>query len=237
MGTNTDITIKPNESDKEFNLVAMANVAQNDQINLLTDTMKKVQSNTAISSNSLISSIQQVVIKNATTSANGENDNQLHPTNQQINYKSPNIGVSPPDSFSPGKPEKAREYETVASKIIKKACEELKRENEGQEIEHGEDKTILHLEINRKLPPTSSCAIQTDVTNRFPSLLEIREREKQNREQSRERKNRPEKHEKRSVSKSSHRSRSPLNRRSRTVSKSSSKSSRSSTTPEVERYK
>ncbi|XP_063705155.1 uncharacterized protein LOC134834435 [Culicoides brevitarsis] len=121
MGVNTEISIPP-AADDEKSLLAYVN-----------DTIKKVKgSNVVEFSNSLISSIQDVVLKkgNASLPADIGSDSVQTP------------------GMSPGKPEMAN----VPS------CDD---DENTKESEHGEDKVIMHLRKNRPRPETRSTSMQT----------------------------------------------------------------------------
>lgn len=149
MGVNTEISIPP-AADDEKSLLAYVN-----------DTIKKVKDRNDRGvvqfSNSLISSIQDVVLKKGNASL---------PT---TDLGSPDCGQTPTHGMSPGKPEMAKSKNTSPTH----QNEETKASNDDacKESEHGEDKTIMHLRKNRSRPETRSTSMQTlDV----PSFVPLR---------------------------------------------------------------
>lgn len=117
IGSNTDVTIPINEG-------LSADVQSIKLISKITDTIAKVTNDGGehISSNSLIASIRDVIIKKS-SSLNSSN----------------NV----PDS--------------TKNEIVK-------------ELEHGEDKTIMHLKKDRIRNTYTSVGVQTDCDIRFPVL-------------------------------------------------------------------
>lgn len=119
MGSNTDVTIPFNEG-------LSGDVQSIKLISKITDTIAKVTNDGGdhISSNSLIASIRDVIIKKSS---------------------SLNCSNNVPDSST-------------------KNCETVK------ELEHGEDKTIMHLKKDRIRYTCTSVGVQTDCDIRFPVL-------------------------------------------------------------------
>lgn len=125
MGTNTDVTIPSNDDTMPGDLRSIKLISN------ITDTIAKVSNvGEHISSNSLIASIRDVIIKKS---------NSLNCSN--------NV------------PENSSEIE--------------------KELEHGEDKTIMHLKKDRIRVKRTSIAVQTDCNIRFPTL-ELLEKSKIN---------------------------------------------------------
>lgn len=147
IGCNTNLTIPAQNSnaactETEQSMMLLYNIS---------DTIKKAKScgeNIIISSNSLISSIKDVVLKinNA-------------PTGIPETHTSPNIGVSPPKNVSPGKPE--------ASNLGYKST------TLQSDIDHGEDRTIMHLRKDRLRPKLHTISIQTEYSSIFPVLKRL----------------------------------------------------------------
>jgi hypothetical protein len=158
-------------AQKEYEEIIIVSIACNTEvtipINPATETLAELYScnnGENISANSLLSSIQDVVIKKSTMDqvpvalvvATGSG---------QI---SPNIGVSPSNQFSPGKPETSKSDN--ASKVtVKPPVEEPTVENG-----HGEDKVIMHLKKGRVLPKTFNAACQTINLPQFPLLKRLK---------------------------------------------------------------
>lgn len=149
IGCNTNLTIPAQNlnttcTGTEQNMMLLYNIS---------DTIKKAKSfgeNIVISSNSLISSIKDVVLK-INNPLSGIPDT----------HTSPNIGVSPPKNVSPGKPE--------ASNLGFKNKNTISNDD----IDHGEDRTIMHLRKDRVRPKSHSISIQTDYSSVFPVLKRL----------------------------------------------------------------
>uniref|UniRef100_A0A182JGK5 Uncharacterized protein n=1 Tax=Anopheles atroparvus TaxID=41427 RepID=A0A182JGK5_ANOAO len=113
-----------------------------------------------------------------------------------MQQSSPYVGVSPPSSFSPGKPERAHTPSLSACQAIhKKQGHTIKSEDvdgttlksvaasqttTNSEIsepstapEHGEDKIIMHLRKDRPRPPSADAATQTEPSGRFTPLRKL----------------------------------------------------------------
>lgn len=134
MGCNTDISIPATpfiqaENSKLAKSTALLCNIQSavEKLNSTTDTSK-------LSSSSLISSIQDVILKKSTDSAVGGSSN------------------------------------TKAHKPIKTENHDTNNENNDDELEHGENKVIMHLPRDRIRPITWSVSIQTDPYFQFPPL-------------------------------------------------------------------
>lgn len=144
IGCNTNLTIPAQNShltcnETEQNMMLLYNIS---------DTIKKANScgeHIVISSNSLISSIKDVVLK-----INNP------PTGIPETQTSPNIGVSPPKNVSPGKPEASNLGESVST-----------------DVDHGEDRTIMHLRKDRVRPKSHSVSMQTEYSSIFPVLKRL----------------------------------------------------------------
>lgn len=145
MGVNTDISIPPAAED-EKSLLAYVN-----------DTIKKVKNSkdrgVVQFSNSLLSSIQDVVLKKGNACLTS------------TDLSSPDCGQTP--SASPGKTETAKSKSSSPSHLT----EEGKESEECKESDHGEDKTIMHLRKNRPRPETRSTSMQT---LEVPSFVPLR---------------------------------------------------------------
>lgn len=149
IGCNTNLTIPALNlnttcAETEQNMMLLYNIS---------DTIKKAKSfgeNIVISSNSLISSIKDVVLK-INNPLSGIPDT----------HTSPNIGVSPPKNVSPGKPE--------ASNLGFNSNNTISNDD----IDHGEDRTIMHLRKDRIRPKTHSISIQTEYSSVFPILKRL----------------------------------------------------------------
>ncbi|XP_059610332.1 general transcriptional corepressor trfA isoform X2 [Phlebotomus argentipes] len=124
MGCNTEISIPP-ETESASGLLQQSSLFSN-----ITETIIK---STPISSNSLLFSIQDMMMKkNNPGNASG--------------ITSPRCAVSPPDGASPDKPEGANDAARSAGVPVK---------------EHGEDKVIMHLRKDRIRPTTATISVQT----------------------------------------------------------------------------
>ncbi|CAD7083730.1 unnamed protein product [Hermetia illucens] len=160
--SNTEITLPPvfekldtNSIPDRKNNPLTAVIKSSSLLSNISDTMKKTNA-VKISSSSLLSSIQDVVLKQSTTTLlNGG----------QLSQKSPNIGVSPPSHFSPQKPEMSHTDQTDTVSAEKPTVKET-----GRDIEHGEDKIIMHLRKDRIRKKTFSVSIQTEELPQFPPL-------------------------------------------------------------------
>uniref|UniRef100_A0A8W7Q029 Uncharacterized protein n=1 Tax=Anopheles coluzzii TaxID=1518534 RepID=A0A8W7Q029_ANOCL len=216
----------------------------------ISDTIKRCcPSVDTMPGNSLIASIQEVVIKksnicssnhangagggvNATTSSqtvlvgdeasvaeravtlkadamsvgaacNGPDGGRTHEQQQQqylLHQSSPYVGVSPPSSFSPGKPERAHisntrngeylvyspskqsrssktnvdETKTMRSSPVTMAAQATATDNAAAVVvEHGEDKVIMHLRKDRVRTQRVDAATQTEPSGRFPPLCKL----------------------------------------------------------------
>uniref|UniRef100_A0AAG5CTA9 RRM domain-containing protein n=1 Tax=Anopheles atroparvus TaxID=41427 RepID=A0AAG5CTA9_ANOAO len=110
-----------------------------------------------------------------------------------MQQSSPYVGVSPPSSFSPGKPERAhtpslsacqanhhKQGHTIKSEDIEGtalksvAASQTTTNGEMSEPstapEHGEDKIIMHLRKDRPRPPSADASTQTEPSGRFAPL-------------------------------------------------------------------
>lgn len=147
IGCNTNLTIPAqnahsNCNETEQNMLLLYNIS---------DTIKKANSfgeNIVISSNSLISSIKDVVLK-----INNP------PTGIPETHTSPNIGVSPPKNVSPGKPE-ASNFGILGETV-------------STDVDHGEDRTIMHLRKDTQRPKSHSVSVQTEYSSIFPVLKRL----------------------------------------------------------------
>ncbi|XP_049532013.1 serine-rich adhesin for platelets isoform X1 [Anopheles darlingi] len=112
-----------------------------------------------------------------------------------VNQYSPYVGVSPPSSFSPGKPERAhistsqasamdttqqQQHHKVKSTTIKTEEPAISIDRTTGEssasvetIEHGEDKVIMHLRKDRQRSQRSDVGVQTEPSSRFPPLQKL----------------------------------------------------------------
>ncbi|XP_039451522.1 NK-tumor recognition protein isoform X2 [Culex pipiens pallens] len=180
MGCNTEVTIHPREVVEEVAKVSRAVSQEQDSpknglLSDITATIKRCQSTvpTIISSSSLISSIKEVVIKKETTSKTeaAPTEKRAFGGGQANQQSSPNIGVSPNNAFSPGKPERAGgaydEYEE--GQLLQSSPEE----KPSKPTEHGEDKIIMHLRKDRQRSKGVSIAIQTTPLSQFPDLKRL----------------------------------------------------------------
>ncbi|XP_058467402.1 serine-rich adhesin for platelets isoform X2 [Malaya genurostris] len=181
MGCNTEISINPKESKREIVKISSSDLpkkkmAKNELLSNITDTIKRCQSSASaiISSNSLISSIHETVIKKKSCETNDlsfvDADKQLVAGGEACQQILPNIGVSPPTAYSPGKPEKAggsyeqTDYDEIQIKQSRKT---------NRTIEHGEDKIIMHLRKDRQRAEVNAIAVQTLPLDRFPELKRL----------------------------------------------------------------
>lgn len=183
MGSNTEVTIHPREIIEEAGKVKRPasreqDTPKNGLLSDITATIKRCQSTvpTIISSSSLISSIKEVVIKKETTiktdaGSNGASAEKRAIGGGQANQQcSPNIGVSPNNAFSPGKPERAGgAYDDYEEGQVQSPPEE----KPNKPIEHGEDKIIMHLRKDRQRSKGVSIAIQTMPLGQFPELKRL----------------------------------------------------------------
>lgn len=167
VSANTDITIPP-----VFEKLVAANSDSKSSSSLLyniNDTIQKASmcgEAVKISSNSLISSIQDVVLKKS-------GPDMLLSSNSSPFHKSPNVGVSPPSQFSPEKPEMSKTAECINA--VRKAALSSDKpaadsEADAAKMEHGEDKIIMHLRKDRIRQKTISISTQTDFLTQFPAL-------------------------------------------------------------------
>lgn len=158
VGSNTEIRIPPLVRIEDFvknKSCTSVNLLQpNTLIYDISNTLHKVKASehVKISSNSLISSIQETVLKKATPTCLKSNVQTL-PT-------SPNIAGSPPGQCSPKKPEMSQTDVCNASKSTQQSAVP----------EHGEDKIIMHLRKDRLRPKTRTISVQTDILPQFPPL-------------------------------------------------------------------
>uniref|UniRef100_A0A182T809 Uncharacterized protein n=1 Tax=Anopheles maculatus TaxID=74869 RepID=A0A182T809_9DIPT len=147
-----------------------------------------------------------VTLKNAETmpaaaSANVVNNVGGPARDQQqlylLHQTSPDVGVSPPSSFSPGKPERAQttNARTIGDSPAKQSrtakthsCPSAAAgptnttttvvstqtdTNVATVAEHGEDKVIMHLRKDRVRAQRIDAATQTDPSGRFPPLCKL----------------------------------------------------------------
>ncbi|XP_055524105.1 serine-rich adhesin for platelets [Wyeomyia smithii] len=176
MGCNTDLTIDPRKTKQETVRIKNAStelpeksIAKSELLSNITDTIKRCQSSgpTIISSSSLISSIHEMVIKK-------KSSDKLTIGGGQANLQgSPNIGGSPTNSFSPGKPEKAGGSYDQKSPSFDYDETQLRQTvptAKQKPIEHGEDKIIMHLRKDRQRVQGVSVAIQTLPLEQFSEL-------------------------------------------------------------------
>lgn len=179
MGCNTEVTIHPREVVVEVAKVKRAvsqeqDIQKNGLLSDITATIKRCQSTvpTIISSSSLISSIKEVVIKKETTSKTeaAPTEKRAVGGGQANQQSSPNIGVSPNNAFSPGKPERAGgAYDEYEEGQLQSSPEE----KPSKPTEHGEDKIIMHLRKDRQRSKGVSIAIQTAPLSQFPELKRL----------------------------------------------------------------
>ncbi|XP_055593485.1 serine/arginine repetitive matrix protein 2-like [Uranotaenia lowii] len=191
MGCNTEVTINPKETNRDQMKDKKPPVSEDDKMNIpknellsdIKDTIKRCQSSAPaiISSSSLISSIQEVVIKKKSNINNNNKTDTLAEApsekrhisgGQACQQGSPSIGVSPPNAFSPGKPEKAggsyeHDYGDTPSSVSAAPAEQPKIE------QHGEDKIIMHLRKDRQRMKGVSIGVQTASSDRFPPLKKL----------------------------------------------------------------
>uniref|UniRef100_A0A1Q3EZU6 Putative peroxisome proliferator-activated receptor gamma coactivator-related protein 1 n=1 Tax=Culex tarsalis TaxID=7177 RepID=A0A1Q3EZU6_CULTA len=186
MGCNTEVTLHPREVVEEVSKDKHAvsqehEIQKNGLLSDITATIKRCQSTvpTIISSSSLISSIKEVVIKkenntNKTDAVGGNGapaEKRTVGGGQAYQQCSPNIGVSPNNAFSPGKPERAGGvYDEYEEGQLQSSTEE---KTANKPIEHGEDKIIMHLRKDRQRSKGVSIAIQTIPLNQFPELKRL----------------------------------------------------------------
>lgn len=180
MGCNTEVTIHPREVVEEVAKVSRAvsqeqDIPRNGLLSDITATIKRCQSTvpTIISSSSLISSIKEVVIKKETTSKTeaAPTEKRAVGGGQANQQSSPNIGVSPNNAFSPGKPERAGgAYDEYEEGQLQQLSPE---EKPSKPTEHGEDKIIMHLRKDRQRSKGVSIAIQTAPLSLFPDLKRL----------------------------------------------------------------
>lgn len=130
VGCNTKLTIRPDY----------------ESATLLSNLSSQIGNKNPLTSNSLLFSIQDVVIKKTT-------ETDFVELNEG---KSPD-SVSSAAQYSPGKPEGANEGTAVVN-------------NDHTGYHHGEDKVIMHLRKDRIRPRTVSIVCQTDSTPEFPEL-------------------------------------------------------------------
>lgn len=183
MGCNTEVTIHPGEIVEETAKIKRAvsqeqDTPKNGLLSDITATIKRCQSSdpTIISSSSLISSIKEVVIKKETTiktdvGSNGSSAEKRSAGGGQANQQcSPNIGVSPSNAFSPGKPERAGgAYDDYEEGQMQSSPDEKPT----KPVEHGEDKIIMHLRKDRQRSKGVSIAVQTMSLSQFPELKRL----------------------------------------------------------------
>lgn len=187
MGCNTEITINPRETKNETVKIKESskelqekNIPKNELLSNITDTIKRCQSSAPaiISSSSLISSIHEMVIKKKSYNKDSDRsvlnaatiEKQPVGGGQANQQSSPDIGISPPNVYSPGKPEKASgAYEQSPSFEYDEAAL-LQTKNSGKITQHGEDKVIMHLRKDRERTKGVAVAIQTLPLDRFPEL-------------------------------------------------------------------
>lgn len=184
MGCNTEVTIHPREVAEDVAKVKCTvsqeqDIPKNGLLSDITATIKRCQSTvpTIISSSSLISSIKEVVIKKETTNktdtggGNGAPSEKRTVGGGQANQQSsPNIGVSPSNAFSPGKPERAG---GVYDEYEEGQLQSSPEEKPNKLNEHGEDKIIMHLRKDRQRSKGVSVSIQTVPLSQFPELKRL----------------------------------------------------------------
>ncbi|XP_053669433.1 serine-rich adhesin for platelets [Anopheles marshallii] len=115
-----------------------------------------------------------------------------------LHQSSPYVGVSPPSSFSPGKPERAHTTNNtrpVTDSIVHSSCKQTRTSkppvggtqthsfagsiatqtdtNVTPVVEHGEDKIIMHLRKDRVRAQRIDAATQTESCGRFPPLHQL----------------------------------------------------------------
>ncbi|XP_049277192.1 serine-rich adhesin for platelets [Anopheles funestus] len=116
-----------------------------------------------------------------------------------LHQSSPYVGVSPPSSFSPGKPERAHTTNTrpAVDNIMSSPSKQIRTSktsvngtqmhslsgsiatqteldtNATSVVEHGEDKIIMHLRKDRVRAQRTDAATQTDSCGRFPPLCKL----------------------------------------------------------------
>uniref|UniRef100_A0A182K050 RRM domain-containing protein n=1 Tax=Anopheles christyi TaxID=43041 RepID=A0A182K050_9DIPT len=269
IGCNTALTLSPAEKDIESmvdqlqrNLEDGSGQRQQQQHNQhvscsdkeasrlldISDTIKRCcPSVDTMPGNSLIASIQEVVIKNSnisssnhsaggggnvTTSSqtvlvgdeasvaeravtlkaeaisvgaatNSAEGGRTHEQQQQylLHQSSPYVGVSPPSSFSPGKPERAQTTNTCMGEYAMQSSSPSKQIRSSKAVvnektirtssvavaaqtaidntsattavEHGEDKVIMHLRKDRMRTQRVDATTQTDPSGRFPPLCKL----------------------------------------------------------------
>uniref|UniRef100_A0A182W342 RRM domain-containing protein n=1 Tax=Anopheles minimus TaxID=112268 RepID=A0A182W342_9DIPT len=132
---------------------------------------------------------------NAAATVNNTGAGEIARDHQYVLHQSsPYVGVSPPSSFSPGKPERAHttNVRAVTDKIVhspSKQTRSSKTPVDGTQthsytgtefdtnvtpvVEHGEDKVIMHLRKDRIRAQRIDAASQTEPCGRFPPLCKL----------------------------------------------------------------
>uniref|UniRef100_A0A182QR59 RRM domain-containing protein n=1 Tax=Anopheles farauti TaxID=69004 RepID=A0A182QR59_9DIPT len=218
IGCNTALTIAPSERvepKKEGNAAGTdgngTSTAEVTRLQNISDTLKRCcPSVGTMPGSSLIASIQEVVIKKsnitesavtlkAETAATGGSHQQQHQqppdhASYIVPQSSPYVGVSPPSSFSPGKPERAHITNAVAVHLVQSptkqqaSCQtkqpiqrQVKCEpttnttSAAEQQQHGEDKVIMHLRKDRVRTQRVDASTQTDActSSRFTPLCKL----------------------------------------------------------------
>uniref|UniRef100_A0A182PG81 RRM domain-containing protein n=1 Tax=Anopheles epiroticus TaxID=199890 RepID=A0A182PG81_9DIPT len=248
IGCNTAVTVAPSEMDAQQSEGQREDGQEQQQQNdsnssgqeasrllNITDTIKRCcPSVDTLPGNSLIASIQEVVIKKSSISSSNNQGGgvggvsatgfsqavlvgadasvaeravalkvEAMPVEQAaqeqylLHQSSPFVGVSPPSSFSPGKPERAHttnnrtagEYavhsptkQSRNSKTIRSSAStasvaaQTSIDNTAAVptvAEHGEDKVIMHLRKDRVRTQRVDATTQTDPSGRFPLLCKL----------------------------------------------------------------
>lgn len=144
IGCNTNLTIPPHNSNTTYteqNMMLLYNIS---------DTIKKAKSfgeNIVISSNSLISSIKDVVLK------------INNPLTGSDTHTSSNLEILPIKNVSPGK------TDPLGLNSLNQILND--------DVDHGEDRTIMHLRKDRIRPKTHSISIQTEDSSVFSVLKRL----------------------------------------------------------------
>lgn len=184
--TCTDVSIPVNVKDDTFPIGNNYenNLMNNNLLENINDTINKVksavgceQSMNIISSNSLISSIQDVVIRKSSKLLNQPNNIS------QYQITSPPVGVSPPSALSPNKPEMSHsEHDYYLNECIQQELQKDNTTDKPEVDDHGEDKIILHLDRNAIKPKTKDMEIQTISLPMFAPLKKLSPRHSTNRD-------------------------------------------------------
>lgn len=147
IGCNTNLTIPANNSNTTYteqNMMLLYNIS---------DTIKKAKSfgeNIVISSNSLISSIKDVVLKISNPIA-GNPD--THASTNTVVLPSKNVSTVKPEELNLG----FNSVNTISN----------------DDNDHGEDRTIMHLRKDRIRPRTHTISIQTEDSSVFSVLKRL----------------------------------------------------------------